>query len=77
MASPFAYLQVEILIKLRGVGNFAHFKALFSLQSDEIFDQMLREHAASGQVVVVGFQRIKGILQSGGKAGELGLFFLG
>ena len=75
--SFFSELQVKVSVKLCRMRNLAHIHALFALQSNEILDQMLGENAAGGQVVVIGFQSVQRILQTGGQTGQLGLFFLG
>ena len=50
-----------------------HLTALLTLALDEVLQQFLGEHAAGGQVVVIGFQRVQRILQTYGQALQLGL----
>ena len=61
-----ARLEVVIAVKLRRMRNRRDLAALLALGLDEVGDELLGEHAARGQVVVVGLQCVKRSLQRGG-----------
>ena len=53
------------------MGNGCDPAALGPLGGDEILQQLLGEHAACGQVVVIVLQGIQGLLQRGGQTLQL------
>ena len=59
--APFLSLQIIILIELGGMRNLRKLGALGSLVLDEVPQQLLGEHTACGQVVVIGLQGIQSL----------------
>ena len=64
-------LQVVVLLKLRGMRNLRKLGALGALGLDEVLEQLLGEHTAGGQGVVVGPQGIQRLGEAGGQALDL------
>ena len=69
--------QVVVTVEFRGIGDFGKLAAFLALSRDEVFQQRLGEHAASGEIIVIRLQSVQRILQTGGQTGELRLLLLG
>ena len=69
-------LQSVVSFKLRRMGDRGDLAAFLPLQADPVPDQLLGEHPAGGQVVVVLLQSVQSLFQGGGQVLEPGLFFL-
>ena len=59
---------------MRDLGKFG---TLGALRLDKVLQQLLGEHAACGQVVVIGLQSVQRLGEAGGQTLELGLLLVG
>ena len=58
------------------MGDLGELHALLPLPRDVTLQQLLREHAAPGQVLMVRLQSLQGLVQGRGQVVELGLLLV-